>query len=135
LGQYVADRRLDLAAYSIELECWIERLSSIWNTKDSALLSPARSERVAILSLRVLLSNLIARESSELLKKLRTRLGIASSLAQLRLARKRELRGHLLNQLLKLVAPVVDVLVSWTYRRYLNDYAHVMGERIAHDLE
>ncbi len=135
MRQYVADGRLDPSAYGIELERWVERLSSIRNAEHSALLTPAGSQRVAILCLRVLFSNLIARECSELLKKLRPGLGIAPNLAELRLGRKRELGSHLLNQLLKLAAPLADVLVSRTHRRYLNHYAHVMGQRVAHDLE
>ena len=135
MRQYVADGRLDLAAYGIELERWVERLSSIRNAEDSALLTPAGSQRVAILRLRVLFSNLVARECSELLKKLRAGLGVAPGLAKLRLARKRELGSHLLNQLLKLAAPLADVIVSRTYRCYLDNDAHVMGERIAYDLK
>lgn len=133
MRQYVADGRLDCAAYGVKLEPWVERLSSIRNAEDSALLTPAGSQRVAILRLRVLFSNLAARECSELLKKLRAGLGVAPSLAELRLARKRELGSHLLNQLLEPAAPLADVLVSRAYRRYLDHYAHVMGERIAHD--
>jgi len=135
MRQYIADGRLDFAAYGIELERWVERLSSIRNAEDSVLLTPAGSQRVAILRLRVLFANLVARECSKLLKKLRAGLGVATSLAELRLARKRELWSHLLNELLELAAPLADVLISRTYRRYLHNDSHVMGERIANDLE
>lgn len=90
---------------------------------------------MAILRLGVLFANLVARECSKLLKQLRAGLGIATSLAELRLARQRELWSHLLNELLELAAPLADVLISRTDRRYLHNDSHVMGERIANDLE